>query len=537
MDKKRTDALTVYRIMAVASFGGRSGGLRSGVGAACGTGGIEEAMTAVAPSVDVLLPREYCPSGRIVLQPENLDDFLPERIVKKIPYLEALCNALGLVRRAGRDGTDADQMREKVTALLPGLELDFSVLEESAPASKTPPSTAAGSAIDDLFSLVDVQGSDDRPGDVSRHDAFRGLRVQLEATLRQVMQRLLRSPEFRKIESSWRGAALMLHGSAVQEQPHKVVFTLVTSEDDALSGLLQELRELPAEKLPNMLLLDTMLQNTPSGLDLLEQVLETADMLMIPVALYAGPDFFGLDEWKEISRLSYLPNYLEDAYFARWRRLRDHPGGTWTAVLLNRLPARKLFDGDDGAVCGTAFHEKEQPWITPVWALGALTAKCVRSTAWPLHLDRMQRFFLESMTLRDDEAVPVEMLFSEERIEQFTRAGFTPLASPLRSDTVFLPGMVSIKGKSLEFNLFFSMLLGFLFRLKECIEAGECKGGAGDIADALKDFLVRGGDEPPDDLEVSFGSRDDRGAPVLSVGFTPPGSLLAADKVDFTLGW
>ncbi len=537
MDKKRTDALAVYRIMAVAPFGGRSGGLRSGVDAACGTGGIEEAMTAVAPSVDVLLPREYCPSGRIVLQPENLDDFLPERIVKKIPYLEALCSALGLVRRAGKDGADADRLREKVTDLLPGLELDFSIPEESAPVSKTPPSTASSSAIDDLFSLVDMPQSDGKPASVPRHDAFRGLRVQLEATLRQVMQRLLRSPEFRRTESSWRGAALMLRRPAVREQPHKVVFTLVTSDAAAVSGLLQELRELPAEQLPNMLLLDTMLQNTPSGLDLLEQVLETASMLMIPVALHAGPDFFGLDEWREISRLSYLPNYLEDAYFARWRRLRDHPGGMWTAVLLNRLPARKLFDGGDGTVCGTAFREKEQPWIAPVWALGALTTQCVRSTAWPLHLDRMQRFFLENMTLRDDEAVPVEALFSEERIEQFARAGFTPLASPLRSDIVFLPGMVSIKGDSLEFNLFFSMLLGFLFRLKERIEAGECKGGAGDIADALKDFLVRGGDESPDDLEVSFGSRDDKGNPVLSVGFTPPGSLFAADRVDFTLSW
>ena len=532
------ESLAAYRIMAVAPFGGRSGGLRSGVDAVCGgTGGIEGAMAAVAPSVDVLLPREYCPSGRIVLQPESLDDFLPERIAKKTPYLEALCNALDLVRRAGEDGMDADRLKKEVTTLLPGLELDFSVLEESAPASETAPSTAASSAIDDLFSLVDVPESNGKQGDVSRHDAFRGLRVQLEATLRQVMQRLLRSPEFRKTESSWRGAALMLRGSAAQEQSHKVVFTLVTSEDGALSELLQELRELPAEKLPNMLLLDTVLQNTPSGLDLLEQVLETADTLMIPVALYAGADFFGLDEWEGISRLSYLPNYLEDAYFARWRRLRDHPGGTWTTVLLNRLPARKLFDGDDGAVCGTALHEKEQPWITPVWALGALTAQCVRSTAWPLHLDRMQRFFLENMTLRDDEAVPVEVLFSEERIEQFIRAGFTLLTSPLRSDTVFLPGVVSIKGKSLEFNLFFSMLLGFLFRLKECIEAGECKSGAGDIADTLKDFLVRGGDEPPDDLEVSFGSRDDKGAPVLSVGFTPPGSLLAADRVNFTLGW
>jgi hypothetical protein len=522
-----------YRIMAIAPFGAANTGLRyAAEGNASETDVLDKVISAMSPGVSVPLPKEYCPDGVVVIGITGMEDFEPSRLMRCQPYLALLAEALGIVRSAHEKGMSHFEVEEMLDGLLPGNLLDCSAPERQGPGAL--PGTG-GTAIDDLLALVDLGGNDGKTHGKDA-DTFIPLQRQIEEIIRQVLRRIYAFEGFRQMEAAWRGTALMLESCRRESAMHQVEFSLVSADEGSLIGVLEELRDLPVTKLPNMVLVDCPVNNSTGGLALLETILETSDILMIPVAAWLDSELFALENWKEIDRLPYLPNFLENARYARLRTLRKHPGAPWVTLLVNRLVSRPRYSGPlkDPDV---KFTEASQLWTSPVWVFGALAALSVMKTAWPVHAGNHRKLAIAGQPLQEDEPIPLETLFSDDRLWQFAQAGITPLSARRNDDAVFLAGLFAMDGSPQEFHLFFGQLVSFLFRLQQVVSPSGSGNETEVLAAALKQFLARGGSTPPEDLSVSKEWVQEVGSDLLGISFTPPKETGLSEKVELTLRW
>lgn len=531
------DGLNVYRIMAVAPFGAAVRGFGGVAVVAAGeSGGLPAAMLSLAPGVTILMPKEYCPDGCLIFTAVTIEDFDPGNMMQRQPYLAALAKSLGIARSAEKEGLAHCEVEERLRKLLPGVLLDYAPPEREHLKAKPVESAPSASALDDLFSLVDL-GGDGKEGAGPEEDRFRGLQMQLETIIRQVMQRIFASPEFRTLESAWRGAALMINAAAEGEGCHRVEFLLVSADEESLPELLEELGSMRASRLPNLILLDYSVSNTPLSLDMLESIIKAADMLMCPFALWVGPEFFGLSQWEELARLSYIRSVLEQAQYARWRTLRKRSGADWTMMMMNRVSSRAVHTGLFCDNVWLSFREKEPHWISPVWVAGALCARSVRETAWPVHTKSPLRFSLEYTPAFATGALTLEVPLPDERARQFADAGFITLSAVKAENRLFLATLSAMTGRPAESQLFFGMVLAFMFRLQENMPEIGYDRSAVTIADMLKLFFSRGGTLPPDDLDVRIEEDYNAGGETLCISFTPPPSIVRADTISFNLRW
>jgi hypothetical protein len=523
-----------YRIMAIAPFGAAHDGLGNAANAhaekasASEKSAIEKLMAAMAPGVTVMLPKEYCPDGFVVIGISSVEDFEPQELMRRQPYLAALAEALRLARSAEREGLAHCEVRELTRKLLPMLTLDFTPPARQSPGfpvvsvvSSRPPAT--GGTIDDLLAMVDT-GSDGASPSPAKEERFTSLQMQIETVIRQVMRRIFADEGFRTLESAWRGVALLLDAlNTPLCGKHEVSVTLVSCDNRPLEEVLEELTQLPAPQLPNMVLIVQPVANSLRGFALLERLIEVADRLMLPVAAWVGPSFFTLAGWEELGRLPYLPNLLDQPSFARWRTLRKRSGAEWCPILVNSIVARPLHSGPM-AECGVSFSEGDVCLISPVWALGALTAMAVSATGWAMNAADSLRFWLKgNPALELEELLPLEIIIPDERLEQFIKAGFSPLSASKRDNRVALAGLCSLEGSRLELRLFFAQLLSFLFRLQQQQSGNGTRLSADLVTSALERFFARGEMRPPDDLTVRLVDDSTGGKEMLNISFTPAG--------------
>lgn len=522
-----------YRIMAIAPFGAAQPGLRDAVTLdATDADAVGKALSTMSPGVTIPLPKEYCPDGFLFVTFSCLDDFTPEKLMQRQPCLAALAEALRIARSAHGDGLAHVEVAEQLRQLLPGLSLDCTPPERQAP---SPRSSSGGDAIDDLLAMVDLPGSGASNGSPVE-DSFTGLQRQIEEIISKVTRRIFTNPEFRQLESAWRGAALLFEKCRKTGGAHKVEVSLASCEESSVAAMLEDLQRLPVHDLPNMVLLDFPVSSTPRGLEFVETVLDTTDRLLLPMAIWCGPDFFDLESWSELGRLSWLPNHLESARYAQWRRLRNHPGAPWVMLLVNRIAARPPYSGSIPGL-RIPLTESQQLWINPVWGLGALVAMSVLGTGWPVYAGNPRKTALSGVPLQDAESIPLEVLLSEDRLLQFQKAGITPLTAMKHEDTVFLTGIHSMKGDREEWQLFLSHFIMFLFRVQHHSELAGNGNDAERITETVRIFFSRKGSAIPDDLDVTLEQNTSGGTDILHMAFTPPTEIIRADRIELNLHW
>ena len=316
--------------------------------------------------------------------------------------------------------------------------------------------------------------------------------------------------------------------------------TLACLNEAALPSVFDQLIPLAADNPPHLILVDAPFSNTPRSMELMEKTAELADNLLTPTVCWIDCAFFGLGSWKDLGKINYIKHYLEEAAYAKWRKLREHPGSNWLTLTLNRSLERLPY-GPKNPSKGVVFEESEPMWLPPVYALGALTAQSINTYGWPSRFTDYAHVALKEMTVADlpnHEPVTTETTLSDDRIFEFVEAGFTPLLGPLRKDTAFIPKEATVAGGSLKYQMFTSRVLTFLFWCRDNLaEAIGSDNTAANLEQAFRLFWENTGHPAPQDLSITM--REDPGADaVLDVSLTPPPSLLpGSQRLDFSFRW
>lgn len=489
---------------------------------------LDEVLEKNGPMFYVPLPKDLCPDAGVTIEITSMRDFKPISLLKKIPYLARVSEAVKFIAQAFTSGKSAQGLAQEVAANWPDLPLQVTVpgFEEAKTAD----------TVDDILSMVAAPGGEKQ---AAASSGSHGLKEQAESLLSSLLAAIFDNEDFRTFEASWRGVETLLRQGPVKDgQGAKL--RVVSVNLDHLEAALEKLSVDLENELPNLVLIDLPFDSTPGGIELIEEVAGFADDLLSPTALWIGPEFLNLKDWTELKKVNYIKHYMEDAAFAKWRKLPEAPGSAWLGVTMNRFLTRFPY-GEGNPAKGAHFQEEQPLWISPVWALGALAVQSTIEYGWPSRFTDYAHIAVHDLALNDfgaDKFTVTELALAEDRLLEFVEAGITPLLGPLRKDMAILPKETTVAGGSLKLQMFTSRILGFFFWCQENLEREFGPDLPGVLKATLARYWEKTGHAPPDDLEIEAGRPLESGSIPLTVTLTPPATVLPGrQRLEFTFAW
>ncbi len=493
---------------------------------------IDSVIEDISPRLWISLPQTLCPEGGITVAPKRMKDLTPDGIIEIVPYLKSLLEAKEFIKTSNAKGMLPADIASSAGRGWPDLKLELSLphaVQETH---------SGGSAIDDILSMVAS------PGGSSVSGAGKGVASwigEIDSRLQSIMDCIFDNEEWRVLEAAWRGAGALVKKGAIR-QGNGIELKIASISKDTLSAALDKLLSGMDQMMPNLIIIDIPFDKTPLSQDLLEKTASFASTLLVPTAIWVTPGFLNIHKWDELHKLPYLKTHIDDAVFAKWRKLRESPDGNWIAALAGRFLTRPPY-GKDYRAKKVFLEEAEPLWISPVWALAALVAQSIEKFGWPSRLTDYMTVRLSDLAIYGEDGGVVcstETLFSDDRIRQFAEIGITALCGASMQDIAFFPRGSVASGESLLFQLLFSRITGYLIWRRE--QAPEYSGGSSlpseYVRNALERFFEDSGSELPYDLNVIAGEIDERGLVPLQITLTLSEYILPGGrKIGFIFSW
>jgi type VI secretion system protein ImpC len=494
---------------------------------------MNEAVEHLEPTIYVPVPRNVCPAGGLTISFKGIKDFKPDRIIANNDYLKGIHDAGQFIADAVRNGISARDIAGKISTVWPDLPFETTVMNTDDSQQFTQQSN---SQVDDILSMVATPAS---PQSTTSAGATQW-KVQCDDLLSTLLEYVFNNGDFRTCEASWRGIELLVRQGKIKEGGGLFV-QAVPVTGDGLVDTLEKLSTDLAANPPNLVLVDLPFDNTVRSINILDKVIIFAETLMVPTVCWITPGFFNMNTWGDLQRVPYLKNHLEDAVYAKWRKLRNLSGSHWTAITCNRFLTRFPNKRDDG-IGAVSFQEEEPLWLSPVWALGTLICQSVSHFGWPCRFTDYMNIDLADLALTDSESgtpTSTEMILSEDRLAEFVEVGITPLQSGKGKDNAFIPKEVTLAGGSLKYQLFIAKILGFLWWCRNNLDRDIRTGDIGtNLTIAFDLFWQNTGQPTPEDLEITAGASEGDEAIPLTIRMTPPSSVLTGGHMlEMTFLW
>lgn len=479
---------------------------------------MDKAMANLGVTCAVSVPRHLFPDGELEVTCKQFKDFHPDSLVQNNAFLKNLRDARNFVETADKQGLLSDQIaaRLKEWPNLPPIQIRGT--------RQTHPKKSS-SSVDDILKMVALPEenrtfSSDTTGVID----------QIDALLGQTLGHVFSSEAFRRLESVWQGLKCLL------EQGHdngNTKVEIVPVNLDNLDETLDNLTVKLVNDIPSLVIADLPFNNTPRNVECLEKIAGFAETLLSPAVCWVTHEFLHLASWDDLNKLSFLPHYLDEASFAKWRNLAGTPSARWLAVTCNRFLTRYPY-GPDNKPHLVSFHEAGPLWVSPVWAVGALVTQSHVKTGWPTRFTDWQLIRLENLPLDTRQAnkpIATEVAIPENRIDQFARSGITPLVGYRNKDIAFVLEEATVGKGSLRYQLFLSRIAHFLLSCKDSFGKEMATRQLEDaITNALSLFWEKSGDPAPKSLEVSISDPDSEDRILVKVSVAPSRHVLPSGK-------
>ncbi|MDA8133428.1 MAG: type VI secretion system contractile sheath large subunit [Desulfobacteraceae bacterium] len=443
---------------------------------------LDDAVSTVSP----VLYLPLAPEGAVTLKLKRIKDFKPGEILKSLTL----------------------PVSPSKKAPLPG-----------APQPKKADPSAQGhkAALEDILSMVAVPGAPfDRVRNHTNEDPGPSL----------MLREIFSNPTFRKTESAWRGLQTLIQQAEIKGF-ERIRLSLSCVSPEQLETVLDAVEALPPEDIPNLVLIDLGFDNTLPSLKNLEKVLGFADRMLAPCCAWISPEFFRIENWNRLHKIPYIRHYLDDMAYARFRKLKTHAGAAWVMLLANAFAVRPAHECEDGPL-----------FVSPVWGMGALCAKSVAASGWPLEFTRYPGYQMENLAMAvydEKNTASTQTLFSEDRILQLIEAGITPMAGAKHKDTAFIPKAASLAGDSIKFQLLMNRMVEALLharRTKTLDNPGD------EIRLALTRIFTQTGHGLPQTIDVANTGKASHDGQVFHISVLPPESVFpGSGPIEFSFVW
>jgi type VI secretion system protein ImpC len=288
-------------------------------------------------------------------------------------------------------------------------------------------------------------------------DSRPGVHAQLNAVLHH--------PEFRRLESSWRGLHYLV-SHAETDSSLKVRFASVTKSELgelferhadgqwASNSLFAKLCKTEFDMLGGepygCIIGDYEFGPSPLDVKLLGGMAQIAAAAHAPFLAAASPLAMGRRHWREVQRRRGEPRPSGPEH-AAWRSLRQSEDARYVVLTAPRFLARLPYGADDPLGSGFAFEEEPYDpdgdnlvWASSAYALGANVARAFKRDGWFAAITGFENGRVEDVPafpLGRDSASPcsTEAMIGEVTDVALSHEGIAPLVHSMTGDTpVFL---------------------------------------------------------------------------------------------------
>ena len=487
---------------------------------------LDQALATLKPTCRVPISREVVSDGVLDIDIRRLKDFHPDPLIQQIPVLHDLSQAQAYLKDALRRKLPLNDINTQLAHWpnLPPLDLEPLMPETTAASSE--------SALDNILDMVALPGDTPSSPSVSRSPV-----QQLEVAIQQGVRAIFGNAEFRAMEAAWRGLQRLLSVSDNGAIKIEIVPVGFGTLEETLSRLLPDLIETP----PALILIDLPFDSRPHRLGLLDTVAGVAETIMVPILCWITAGFFQLDTWAALTKLPFLPHYIEDAAFAKWRGLQNSPKGHWLAVTCNRLLSRYPY-GRDNRPRRIRFEEEQTPWLNPVWGVGQLIVRSVAASGWATQFTNPQRHILEDLPLATTQAgkpSATELQVDRDRADQLARCGIMPVVDRPGRDWAMAPHGVTVSGLSLPYQLLVSRVTHLLLWCRDQLPRDlTSEDLAVHLRQAFNRFWEISGHPRPTDLSIEVYKQAPDAGLLVSIRLMPSRDILSTTQpVELTLNW
>ncbi len=488
---------------------------------------LDSVLQATGVSLYLPLPQSLCPPGGLTLRFQGMKDFSPDGILANNSFLQNLLQARTFIQDAGKQGLSAEAVHSRLQGwpgLPPGLKFEPPKEKSSPPSSPS---------IDNILQMVAMpEGGPEPRTEISPPGE------QIDGLLRQILGRIFGDENFKRLESVWRGLQFTLkQGNFGGDSSLAIVPVSPATLEETLDSQLLSL----TGDLPSLILVDLPLDNSPRSSELLEKIGRFAETLLAPALGWVAPKFFHLEAWADLARLPFLPHYLDEPQFAKWRSFRKSSPARWVGITCNGFLIRDPY-GREKAPGRVWFEEPQGLWASPVWGAGSLITQGFKRHGWPTRFTEWKEVRLVDLALRPVEgnrSLSTEVHLAEERIDQFVRGGIFPLVSAYNQDAAFLPREVNVAGTSLRYQLFLSRITRLLFWCKDHFPREHDRAGLEkNLQAGFRLLWERSGHPAPSEMEISVRqTRPDQPFIVKIALETPRQVLPSGEKVELEVQW
>lgn len=329
-------------------------------------------------------------------------------------------------------------------------------LDSREPAAVTPESLAAWFAA--LPAAVSLAGGASHA--VGSLDALGPAALLAAGVAQGELDRVLHEPRFQRLESAWRGLALLLSHARDPVSVEAISLpraSLVERFREAVHG-----PELEAAEPATLVVLDFDFTHKPADLAALAALAAMAAEIQAPVVANAGAGFFDLRYLVQAGAVKDIAHRLETPAHSGWQAFQRHEDSRWACLTLNRFLLREPWKlGDWTETCSDS-NPDSFLWGRGVWLVAAAVARSACTQGHALDLSGTGGRF-DGLPTRpfpvsanESKALATETPFAEMPALELTHAAFTPLTGGIGMPSVLMsmvvtahrwqPGRLTVEG-------------------------------------------------------------------------------------------
>src|SRR5262249_39420556 len=230
-----------------------------------------------------------------------------------------------------------------------------------------------------------------RPGQVISKDVEENIKfwiAQLDKKLSLQLNEIMHTPEFQKLEGTWRGLHYLTHQSETGEQLKIRVLNVskrdlfkdleraVEFDQSALYKKVyeEEYGQLGGEPY-GMLIGDYEFSRHPEDISLLKMISGVAAASHAPFVSAAAPKLFNMDRFTELSQPRDLAKIFMGVEYASWKSFRESEDSRYVALTMPRVLARLPYGADFKRIDEFNYEEfvdgkdhDKYSWMSASWA-------------------------------------------------------------------------------------------------------------------------------------------------------------------------
>lgn len=309
----------------------------------------------------------------------------------------------------------------------------------------------------------------------------------IDAAISKQLAAVMHTPEFQKLEGTWRGLHYLVMNSETSAQLKLKVFNVSKRElfkdvDRAVefdqSQIFKKLYEnefgTPGGEPYGALVGDYEFTNHPEDIDLLSKMSNVAAAAFCPFITAASPSLFGFESFSELSKPRDLEKIFDTIEYTKWKSFRDSEDSRFVVLAMPRVLSRlpygaqtkpvEEFDFEEGELDSQGrakpMPHEQYAWMNAAFVLGArLTdafaqygfCTAIRGAEGGGKVEGLPAHIFISDDGDPDLKCPTEIGITDRREAELSKLGFLPLCHYKNTDyAVFFGAQTTQKPKKYD---------------------------------------------------------------------------------------